>query len=490
MYMGIDLGSSALKVAVVDFDRNEIVSLKKRSIDMLSPRADFAEQDPDEWWKKLIGILNEMRKENLFDFNEIEGIGVVSQREGIVLVGKEGEALTNCITWIDRRSEKQAIEISNMLDPRYVYERTGLRISAGFTATKLLWFKENNPEPLEKASYFLQPKDYIVYKLTGIYATDYSLASRTLLFDIHKLDWIDEFFDKLDIPNKFPRVYWSTEVVGETSNEIAESTGLPKGIPVAAGGGDRQGENLACCGARKDTIAISLGTTININTALDKPYVDPQMRSTTSLHLLENKWLLELGLSSGTLILRWFVENFAKDLGEEAYRVLTEKASHVKEGAEGLYVFPFIIGVRAPWWQKETKAAIIGFYQGHKREHIFRALIEGLSYNVKAAFAVIEDSCERINNVYVIGGGSENKLWLRILSNILDMRLKVLGIENAGVLAAASLNVLRERRDVAARIFENPRVREEYYPDREFSIRYQKLYEDYIVKVEKYLRDF
>jgi len=484
MLLGVDLGTSTLKIALYDYESKNIVILIKENIDTLSPRPDIAEQNPNEWWQKFIIGIRRIRAMG-YDLEEIEGIGVVSQREGIVLMDRYGKNLTNCITWMDRRSEKQVETIKNTIDEKEIYYRTGLRVSAGFTATKLLWFKENMPQVLERASSYLQPKDYIVFRLTDTYITDFSLASRTLLFDIHKLKWINEFFEELELQNKFPKVYWSNEVVGETTSTVQRTAGIPKGIPVVAGGGDRQGENLGCCKARSDSVAISLGTAINLNVSLTKPYIDSEMRSTTSIHLLKNRWLLELGLSSGTLLIKWFVDNFAKDLGDEAYNILTQKAYEIPDGSEGLYVFPFLIGARAPWWRSGIRAGIINLSQGHNRFHIFRAILESLSYNVKAAYETIRNASNNIKNIYVMGGGAENDLWLKILSNTLNHQIKALQIENAGVLAAASLYLIKNP-NYLQKVLPETVVKKIYIPDKYKAHKYNLLYNQYIQKIEKY----
>ncbi len=485
MLLGIDLGSSTLKIAIYNQEKGKIVAVVKEKIETVSPHPNIAEQDPYVWWKKFVNGIKKLSRMG-YEWDAIEGIGIVSQREGVILVDKNGRALTNCITWMDRRSEKQAYEIKKILDEKEVYYRTGLRISAGFTATKLLWFKENIPEILERTAYYLQPKDYLVYMLTGEFVTDFSLASRTLLFDIHNMKWIDEYFEKIGISNKFPKVYWANKIIGETTSLAYKDTGIKKGVPVVAGGGDRQGENLGCCKAKNDSVAISLGTTINLNISLEKPYIDPEMRSTTSLHVLKNKWLLELGLSSGTILLRWFVENFAQELGEKAYQILTKEAEKITEGSENLYVFPFLIGVRAPWWRTGIRAGIINFSQGHTRAHFFRAFLESLSYNIRAAYEVIEDAIGKTKNIYVMGGGAENKLWINILSNVLGKEIKVLEVENAGVLAAAILPLIKNTN--IDKLIGEPLVKGVFTPNLDKIRIYSVLYSKYMEKIKKYFR--
>ncbi len=485
--LGIDIGSSNVKVIALDVEEKRILGKVSYSYSTIFPKPRWAEQRPEDWWiattKAVRTLLDKYRVES----SHIKGIGVSSQREGIVLIDPHGKPLANCIIWMDRRSEKEARDIKNILGEKNIYRKTGLRVDATFTATKLLWIKRNMPEVLRKARVVLQPKDYIVFKLTDNLVTDYSLASRTMLFDISKLEWIDEFFHTLGLENMFPETLWSIDYAGSLTRKAAEKLGLPAGIPVAAGSGDRPAESIGAGATKPGIVVESTGTTTNVNTPSFTPLFDSKMRSLVGVHIVKGLWLVELGLSMGASLFKWFTENYAVDLVETArvyrgspYELLSEVASRVPPGAEGVIVMPFFMGARAPWWKMGIRGAVIGLTLGHTREHLVRALLEAIAYDIRSAIEVLRDLGLKISIVRSIGGASRNTAWLRIKADILGLRVDVPSIEDAAALADAIMGA------TAADIVKNPidvlsniEVSQTIYPIRENMYLYDKLYKEY-----------
>lgn len=493
MILSADIGSTNVKAALFNTEEWRIVSQDTVSYPTYYPRPGWAEQDPKDWWEAFIKVVRNVL--NNAKVYRVDAIALSSQREGVVLVDREGKALGRCIIWMDRRSEEEASVIETKLGSRNVYEKTGLRIDATFTATKLLWIKKNQPEIYEKATYVLQPKDYIVYRLTGRYITDYTLASRTLLFDINRREWIDEFFEELELKNIFPDVKWSWEIVGKILPEIAEKLGFENRPLVVAGSGDRAAESIGAGSVEEGIVIESTGTTTNVNTLTNYPRKDPEMRSLVGVHVEEGFWLTELGLSMGASLFKWFAENYAVDLVVTAklyrgnpYELLSEVASRVPPGAEGIILLPFFMGARAPWWKKGVRGALVGLTLGHTREHMVRALLESIAYDIRAAVEVLKELGIRIKEVRSIGGASHNIVWLRIKADVLKTPIAVPKVENAAILgdiglALKGLGITNSVRDISKRLEISFRV----FPLKENSELYEKYYRKYIRLVKKIL---
>lgn len=491
--LGADVGSTNVKAALFDTEKWRVVSQDTLSYPTYYPRPGWAEQDPEDWWTSFVKVVRNVLSSA--KTHRVEAIALSSQREGVVLLDGGGKILGRCIIWMDRRSEEEASFIEKRLGLENVYWKTGLRIDATFTATKLLWIKKNQPEIYEKAAYVLQPKDYIVYRLTGRHITDYTLASRTLLFDINKREWIDEFFEELGLKNIFPEIKWSWEVAGETLPEIAEKLGLENRPLVVAGSGDRAAESIGAGSVEEGVIIESTGTTTNVNTLTNYPRKDPKMRSLVGVHVEEGFWLTELGLSMGASLFKWFADNYAVDLVVTAklyrgdpYELLSEVASRVPPGAEGVVLLPFFMGARAPWWKKGVRGALVGLTLGHTREHMVRALLESIAYDIRAAVEVLEELGIRVKEVRSIGGASHNIVWLRIKADVLKTPIAVPKVENAAILgdiglALRGLGITKSVRDVSRRLEIAFRV----FPLRENSELYEGYYRKYIRLVKKIL---
>ncbi|RLE79883.1 MAG: xylulokinase [Thermoprotei archaeon] len=438
--LGVDLGTTKLKVLLLDIESFKILRVIEGYYRTYRPKPQWAEQDPNDWWRVLTECLKKIPRE---DLEKVVSVGVVSQREGIVFIDKSGRLLGRCVIWMDRRCTKEALEIEEEYGLKEIYYRTRLRPDATFSFPKLLWFRKYSPEVLDKAEVYLQPKDYLVYRLTGEYTTDYTLASRTMMLDIGKLKWIDDFFSKYDIPNKFPRLYWSNEPIGEVTENTAHELGLPKGIPVAAGAGDRPAENFGAGAVKEGIVVESTGTTTSINSVLSKPLLDPECRIIVSVHMTPGRWLLDTGLSSTGSLLEWIIDNMFRDFSRDKFfERIDLEASKIPPGSEGVKVLPFFMGARAPWWKPVARGGLMGLLLGHSRWHIVRALMEAIAYEVKLVLDIVESLRVKVNEVRCIGGGARSKEWLKIKSAVYGKKVCVPEAEHAAALTAAVLGAM------------------------------------------------
>ncbi|MEM2123668.1 MAG: FGGY family carbohydrate kinase, partial [Candidatus Bathyarchaeia archaeon] len=319
--LGIDSGTNACKAVLFNLEGRPISS-STREHPIHYPKPTWAEQDPEWWWRAAAEAVEEALKLCHVDPRDIMGIGLDSQREAVVLVGKNEVSLSNSIIWLDRRALGKVEEMKKKLSFEDVLDRTGLPIDYIFSAAKLLWIMDEAPSLLAQAEGILFPKDYIAYKLTGEAATDYSMASRTMLFNIHRLRWDGEICGILDVPmDLLPPVKGSWEVVGEVTAEAAEVTGLKAGTPVVSGGGDRPCEALGAGVIEPGRINIGTGTGTMMTTPLMEPRIDPRGKVDCCCHVAPDTWEYEVAIIATGASLRWFRDIFAHEEIERSRRL-------------------------------------------------------------------------------------------------------------------------------------------------------------------------
>ncbi len=499
--MGIDLGTTTCKVAIFSTD-GELVAMSGKEYPTYYPRPGWAEQDARDWWSVTVETIRDVLKKSRIDPAGIQGISVSSHREAVALLDENDQLLDRVIIWLDKRSLPQTHWIEENFDLWEIYRRTGLRVDPTFTATKLLWIKENKPEILKKTRVALQPKDFLIFKLTGEKVTDYTVASRTLLFDIEKREWAYDLFEDFGLPpDIFPEVKYSDEVVGFVNAEAAAETGLKEGTPVAGGGGDRQCEILGSGVTSSSKVEESTGTGSTTATVLDELVFDKEMRVVYTCHALKGMWSLEVGIATAGAILRWFRDQFAtgeKFLAQmtkrRAYEYLDMEAEYVPPGSNGLIVIPFFAGARAPRWKPYAKGLIFGLTVYHTRAHVFRALMEGIAYEIRKVLEVLEELGVKTEEVRVLGGGGKTPAWARIKANVTGRRVIIPEILDAAVvgdaiLAGLSVGVYENVEKAVDKLVKVRAVIEPDWEVHKIYNRYYRLYEALIKAVEPFYRE-
>lgn len=488
--LAIDVGTTTAKAALFDV-QGQLIATATQEYPTYFPRPEWAEQDPEDWWNATVKVVRETVEKAKIDPRNIGGICASSQRETMAFIDKEGKSLGRIPIWMDRRSAPQAEWIRKNFDVREIYKKTGLIVDATFTATKLMWLKEHRPELVKKAWKGLQPKDYLVYKMTDRTVTDYSAASRTMLFDINRLQWdhgLIEDFGLSDLLHILPDVYPSSEVVGEVTEEAAETLGIAAGTPVVAGMGDRQAEVLGAGILEPTRIEESTGTGSTTATHVDGPKLDPKMRYVVTASAVKGKWTIEAGMSTAGAVLRWFRDQFsggesmlANMTRRRAYEYLDMEAEYVPPGSNGLIVLPFFSGARAPRWNPRARGLIFGLTVFHSRAHVFRALMEGIAYEIRKILEVLEEQGIYSNEIVVMGGGGKTPTWARIKANVTGREVilpELLDAALAGDAIVAGVGTgLVESFSRGARLFFKERAR--IKPDAEISRIYDKYYRIY-----------
>ncbi len=408
----LDVGTTACKAALFDLDGRMLASASAE-YRTHHPRPGWAEQDPQDWWEAAVAAAR--RTLEACGRSRPVAVGLSSQREGVVPVDERGRALGPCIIWMDRRAAAEA----RALDERFgdeLRQRTGLRADPTFTACRLLWMRRHQPDLYARVRYFLQPRDFLYHRLTGLAVTDPSLASRTLLFDIRRMTWWPEMAAAVGVDlSRFPPLHPSSSAPGVLDPSAASALGLQPGIPVAVGAGDRACEALGV-GLAGETAMVSTGTTTNVSVA--RPEVPAVLGSSVlcSAHCLPGQYLLEQGLGASGAILRWLRDRVLD--GRLDYAALDALARDSPPGARGLILLPYFAGARAPRWNPAARGVWFGLTLSHGLPDLVRSILEGVAYEVRACLEELASLGVTVEALVAAGGAARSALWREITADV------------------------------------------------------------------------
>lgn len=477
-----DLGTTSCKTTLFTTD-GKVKCQANREYKTYYPQAGWAEQDADEWWETAAFTIKECVERLDADFN-ILSIALSSQRETFVPVDRSGKPLGRAISWMDIRSTEQTLELSNHFGKKYLHSSTGMIPNPTFSATKIFWIKQNNPEILNNAHKLLQPRDYLYYKLTGKYITDYSLASRTMMLDMRSRKWNRDIMDYIGMDQSImPDIYCSHETPGAITNEVASMLRLNKGIPVVIGGGDRCCEALGS-GIQGKSAMESTATAGNISFVADKIPDNINDKILCTSHVIENKYLMEQGLSTTGSILRWFRDNiYSKEeqTNNLSYKEIDAEIQKSPIGANKLLLLPFFMGARSTRYNPYAKGTLFGLDLSHKRGDIGRSIMEGVAFEVRACIDILSGMGMDVSDVVLMGGGSKAAVWNSIKADIYNKTIRIPEITEASSFGAFILG------GYAIGLFKNPeesarelnKVVKEFIPVMENNEKYMKYYEIY-----------
>ena len=443
--LAIDIGTTACKAALVALD-GSVVGSGQAEYPTYHPRPLWAEQDPEDWWRAAVEATRAALLAAAGGPPDVVAIGLSSQRETVALTDARGRPLARAISWMDRRGVEQVRWLVEALGFDTIHQQTGMVPDATFTLAKLLWLKQHEPELLAEARWFLQPRDFVAHRLTGQFVTDPSLASRTMMWAVEEGRWWEPAFEVVGVgPERFPPVVPSHSVVGRLSSDAASALGLPVGVPVVAGGGDRCCEALGV-GLTEGEAMESTGTTSNLSAVATS--LPPRRGSglAYTAHVLPGQWLVEQGLNATGALLRWlrrlaFSEEHrqARQEGRDVYDLMTAEAAEVPPGAEGLLLLPYFMGARAPRWQPLARGAVVGLTLQHGRAHLVRAVMESVAFELRACRQTLHNAGLTPRKVVAMGGGARSRLWLEIKAAVLGIPLVVPSTDLAASLGAAVL---------------------------------------------------
>lgn len=444
--IGVDVGTSGTKAVAID-QKGELVASALVEYPLLTPKPGWAEQDPAEWKAAALAALKQLAGAKDLNAADVKGIGLTGQMHGSVFLDAENNVLRNALLWCDNRTAEQCDAITSKVGERKLIEMVCNPALTGFTAPKILWLRDNEPQHYEKVRKVLLPKDYIRWVLTGEYATDVADASGTLLFDVKNRTWHGDLMSLLGIDATFmPRAYEGPEVTGTLSKEAAALTGLPAGIPVVAGGGDQAAGGVGNGIVRSGVISSTVGTSGVVFAFADTISLDPQGRVHTFCHSVPGKWhVMGVVLSAGGS-LRWFRDALcstevaeAKETGKDPYELITDAAEAIPPGAEGLTFLPYLSGERTPHKDPYAKAAFIGLSLKHTRAHMARAVLEGVAFAMRDSLEIMREMGVAIQQVRASGGGARSPLWRQIQADVNKTPLVTTNIDEGPAFGAALL---------------------------------------------------
>jgi xylulokinase len=436
-FLGIDISTTGSKVIVMD-ESGGICATASSPHTLQTPKPLWSEQDPGQWWEATkISIRAALEQVGLVG-GSIAAVGLTGQMHGLVLLDDAGQVLRPAILWNDQRTQAQCDEIHARIGKQNFIQITGNVALTGFTAPKILWVQENEPEVYARVAHVLLPKDYVRYKLTGNMAMDKADGAGTVLMDLKSRNWSPEILSALDIPaNWMPELYEGPEVTGMVTVEAAERTGLPVGIPVVAGGGDQAAQAVGVGAIHEGIVALTLGTSGVVFATTNSPFIEPEGRLHAFCHAVPDRWhLMGVMLSAGGS-LRWYQDTFAPIMD---YDQLLEPAAEIAPGADGLLFLPYLTGERTPHPDPQARGAFVGLTVRHTMPHLTRAVLEGVAFGLRDSFELMKNAgLASIDQVRISGGGAKSLLWQQILADVFDTELATVNTTEGAAYGAALL---------------------------------------------------
>ena len=419
LYIGIDLGTSACKFLLTN-EKGEILNIVSEEYPLEFPHPGWSQQAPEDWWKAVQKGIPRLIEGH--DGAEVAGIGCGGQMHGLVVLDKDDNVIRPAILWNDGRTQPQTEYLNNEIGKDVLSERTANIAFAGFTAPKILWMKENEPELFEKIDKIMLPKDYINYKLTGVHCTDYSDAGGMLLLDVKNKCWNKPMLEICGITEEqMPRLYESWECVGTLTKEAAEATGLTTDVKVCAGAGDNAAAAVGCGVVGDGGCNISLGTSGTIFITNSEFAVDPRNALHSFPHADGGYHLMGCILSAASCN-KWWMEEI---LQTEDYQKEQQPITVEKLGRNDVYYLPYLMGERSPHNDPSARGAFIGLRMDTARADMTQAVLEGVAFAFRDCLEIARSQGINVDFSRVCGGGAKSILWRRILSSVLNLSLEL-----------------------------------------------------------------
>jgi xylulokinase len=435
--LGIDLGTTGVKVALFEAGAGEVITSAFADYPLTHPHVGWAEQDPATWWDRTVDAVKKCLADASLcgvEKETLKGIGLSGQMHGIVLLDAAGMVVRPCIIWADQRSDEECRWITERVGEDRLIDLVSNPALPGFSLPKLIWVRNHEPQLFARARKLLLPKDYLRYRLTGVLGMEISDAAGTCMLDVGRGSWSGELLERVSIdPELLPPVIPADAVAGVITGEVAALTGLPVGTPVAGGGADN------ACGAVGNGVVspglalVSIGTSGVVLAHAEAPQVDrsgPVPRVHTFNHAVPHAWYLMGVTQAAGLSLRWVrdhiglpemaVERWA---GIDAYDALMKEAEPVPPGSDGLIFLPYLQGERTPHLDAYARGGWIGLTASHSRRHLVRAVLEGVAFSLKDCLGILQQQGLSIEQIRATGGGAKSAVWRQIIADILGVEL-------------------------------------------------------------------
>ena len=437
LFLGIDVSTTGSKALLINPD-GEILSNATTAHPISTPRPLWSEQQSEDWWQSVSASIRKALVDANVSGAAVSAIGLTGQMHGLVLLDEGKKPLRPAILWNDQRCAAECNEIRDRIGRENLIQITGNDALTGFTAPKIVWVRNHEPDIYARAHHVLLPKDFIRFKLTGSLAMDKADGSGTILFDLKNRNWSGAVLEALSIPSEWmPPTFEGQQVTGEVASEAAEATGLRAGTPVVAGGGDQAAQAVGVGAVRPGIVALTLGTSGVVFASTQSCLIEPEGRLHAFCHAVPDRWHLMGVMLSAAGSLQWYRDTLAPDV---TFEDLMAEAAGAPAGSEGLIFLPYLSGERTPHPDPLARGAWIGLTLRHTRGHLTRSVLEGVAFGIKDCFELIRGAgLGEIEQVRVSGGGAKSALWRQILADVLDAELVTVNTTEGAAYGAAIL---------------------------------------------------
>lgn len=442
--LGIDIGTSACKVAI--FDRNgRVLAAESGDYPVYYPHEGWAEQNPEEWWKAVCTVVRRIIASAEIAPEDIAGVGIDGQSWSAIAVDKKGRVLTNTPIWMDTRAQSICDRLNREIGAEEIFKVAGNSLQPSYTTAKILWYKENLPEVYKNTYKILQSNSYIAYKLTGAMTQELSQGYGLHCFDMRRGVWDEKMCGLLGIPREFlPDIYACDEIIGTVTKEAALESGLAEGTPVAAGGLDAACGTLGAGVIHPGETQEQGGQAGGMSICIEDYKADPRL--ILGFHVVPGKWLLQGGTTGGGGVMRWFEREFAdyerlikEQTGISSLNQLNEIAEKISPGCDGLVFLPYMAGERSPIWNPYAKGVFYGLDFSKTKGHVVRACMEGVALSLRHNLETAKEAGAEAKILRAMGGSANSHLWTQIKADITGKTIVVPASDTATTLGAAML---------------------------------------------------
>ncbi|MBO6141645.1 MAG: xylulokinase [Ruminococcus sp.] len=444
--IGVDCGTSGTKTVLFD-EKGTVIASATVEYPMYQPKNGYAEQWPGDWANAMIDTIKAVMAKSGVKKEDVKGIGISGQMHGLVMLDKDNNVIRPSIIWCDQRTEKEVEWMTETVGREKLIEITANPALTGWTAAKILWVKNNEPENYAKVAHILLPKDFLRFVLTHEYATEVSDASGMQLLDVPNRKWSDELLSAFEIDkNWLGKVYESCEVTGTLTKSMADELGLCEGTIVVGGAGDNAGAAIGTGVCEDGKAFTTIGTSGVVFAHTSKISIDPKGRVHTCCAAVPNSWHV-MGVTQGAgLSLKWFRDNFcgaeketAKYMGVDEYYLMDKQAETVPVGAERLLYLPYLMGERTPHLDPNARGVFFGLSAMHTKKHMLRAVMEGVSYSLRDCVEVFREMDINVSDMMACGGGGSSPLWRSMLADLYNCPVKTASSKEGPALGVALL---------------------------------------------------
>lgn len=444
--IGIDIGTTGVKTIIINA-QGVVITQTFEAYPLYTPHPNWAEQDPDDWWRATLTTVRQALSIAAVDPASIAGIGLSGQMHSSVLLDEHNEPLRPSILWCDTRTTEQCRWITETVGAANLVDWVSNPALEGFTAPKLIWVRDHEPEVYKKIQRVVLPKDYIRFKMTGVFAMEVSDAAGTLLFDVRNRRWSHELMAAIGLPaDIMPSVYESIDICGFVTQAFADATGLKPGTPVVGGGADNTCGAVGAGIVQPGRVLASLGTSGVVFAHTDQVLVDPALRVHTFCHSVPHKWyLMGVTLFAGGSF-RWLRDTLGQleiSVGQlintDPYELLAYEADQAPLGSEGLIFLPYLMGERTPHKDANAKGAFIGLTGRHTKQHMVRSVMEGITFAMRDSIEIMRELGLSVSQVRTTGGGARSAIWRQIQADIYGAEVVTINAEEGPAFGAAIL---------------------------------------------------